>query len=1009
MPLNRIWICVWTCLVLAAAEGPRCPPWATQDQCQENGSVVDEHFFVVNGQKLQITSDVRYFHLTCPENVSLESEVLPRFERAVKVLYVKLTACAPPSQGYAAALQALNISVRSTLELDKTPAQPELRAVHLRDLDIASLAISSAAALLIPDPDFVEPLVTLRNLQLTGVTLSRSATLLLPQTLQSLSLNNVGLASIPADAFARLPKLSRFVVRDDLLREVDLSAAPALEVVQLTAPVDGLTLGPSIENVTLRNAHSAVLRGNCSSLRNVVIDNVITALPAGWLSACPAVDTLRVWRVRSGLMGADELRGARALRVLEVRHCGLRTLHPRWIEDAPALYRLDLSSNELEQLPSELVDAAPALEEVEMSSNRLGRAAVATLAALPALRALSLERNPLADLCGSGDAYVAHVMSPLWQTHSLRALRLARTGLARICRDWRSDLVALTDIDLRHNNISRLEFDDLQWRRTHTTTVDVRGNPVRDVSYTRDQFAAVLAGNVSDDFASSRLTSLLLDAPLKCDCSAYWFARAARERPEHARAALRDARCATGAALLAVPPHALLCALPAALGPCAAGCACLVSGERAELRCARAGLRRVPRAPRGLPARALLLPHNNISRLTPDDIAPELEVRAPSTVDRAAREIASADAPSESSHFRRFFRPQVLDLSDNRIVSIDPATTAVLFDGRRSVRLAGNPLRCDCDSLPLLRALAAHVRAAGAEGAEGAGEARCAGGEDALAAATRLAARCSPALWPLALVGLALAAASAVAAACLTRPVARQRFKRFLFERGLCLRWLLRPLREDDDSERPFDAFVSFSHLDAEFAAQLATRLERDAGLRLCLHERDWTPGRWIPAQIAESVSRSRRTLVLLSERFLASTWARAEMREAYAAALRDQRPRLLLLLLPGLRPELAAAADADLRAYLASVTYLRWDDPHFWDKLVLAMPRPRTRVSPAPAPSPAAAPAPSPAPAPAPSPAAAPAPSPAPAPAPSPAAAPAPSPAAVDPPAKTLAPPPSA
>ncbi|XP_064072556.1 protein toll-like [Vanessa tameamea] len=946
MPINRIWIFVWTCLVLAAAEGPRCPPWATQDQCRENGSVVDEHFFVVNGQKLQITSDVRYFHLTCPENVSLESEVLPRFERAVKVLYVKLTTCAPPAQGYAAALQALNITVRSTLELDKTPAQPELRAVHLRDLDIASLAISSAAALLIPDPDFVEPLVTLRNLQLTGVSLSRSATLLLPQTLQSLSLNNVGLASIPADAFARLPKLSRFVVRDDLLREVNLSAAPALEVVQLAAPVDGLTLGPSIENVTLRNAHSAVLRGNCSSLRNVVVDNVITALPAGWLSACPAVDTLRVWRVRSGLVGADELRGARALRVLEVRHCGLRTLHPRWIEDTPALYRLDLSSNELEQLPSELVDAAPALEEVEMSSNRLGRAAVATLAALPALRALSLDRNPLADLCGSGDAYVAHVMSPLWQTHSLRALRLARTGLARICRDWRSDLVALTDIDLRSNNISRLEFDDLQWRRTHATTVDVRGNPVRDVSYTREQFAAVLAGNVSDDFASSRLTSLLLDAPLKCDCSAYWFARAARERPEHARAALRDARCGSGAALLDVPPHALLCALPAALGPCAAGCTCFVSGERAELRCARAGLRRVPRAPRGLPARALLLPHNNISRLTPDDIAPELEV---------------------------------LDLSDNRIVSIDPATTAILFDGRRSVRLAGNPLRCDCDSMPLLRALAAHVRA---EGAEGAGGAQCAGGEDALAAATRLAARCSPALWPLALVGLALAAASAVAAACLTRPVARQRFKRFLFERGLCLRWLLRPLREDDDSERPFDAFVSFSHLDAEFAAELATRLERDAGLRLCLHERDWTPGRWIPAQIAESVSRSRRTLVLLSERFLASTWARAEMREAYAAALRDQRPRLLLLLLPGLRPELAAAADADLRAYLASVTYLRWDDPHFWDKLVLAMPRPRARV----ASSPAAAPASSPAPAPA--------------------SSPAPAPASVDPPAKTLAPP---
>lgn len=153
---------------------------------------------------------------------------------------------------------------------------------------------------------------------------------------------------------------------------------------------------------------------------------------------------------------------------------------------------------------------------------------------------------------------------------------------------------------------------------------------------------------------------------------------------------------------------------------------------------------------------------------------------------------------------------------------------------------------------------------------------------------------------------------------------------------------MLRPLREDDDADRPYDAFVSFSHHDEWFAAELARRLERGAARRLCLHERDWRPGDWIPAQIARSVRLSRRTLVLLSERFLASAWARAELREAYGAALRSSRPRLLLVLLPGLAPARAAAADPALRAYLAAATYLRWEDPLFWDKLLLALPKPR-------------------------------------------------------------------
>lgn len=96
---------------------------------------------------------------------------------------------------------------------------------------------------------------------------------------------------------------------------------------------------------------------------------------------------------------------------------------------------------------------------------------------------------------------------------------------------------------------------------------------------------------------------------------------------------------------------------------------------------------------------------------------------------------------------------------------------AALFEAGRSVRLDGNPLRCDCDTLPLLRALerdaARHPGRPGQHPGRRGGACRGADLERA----------CATALWPYALAALALAAASAVTAGCLARPAARQRLK----------------------------------------------------------------------------------------------------------------------------------------------------------------------------------------------------------------------------------------
>ncbi|XP_022826408.1 protein toll-like [Spodoptera litura] len=167
-------------------------------------------------------------------------------------------------------------------------------------------------------------------------------------------------------------------------------------------------------------------------------------------------------------------------------------------------------------------------------------------------------------------------------------------------------------------------------------------------------------------------------------------------------------------------------------------------------------------------------------------------------------------------------------------------------------------------------------------------------------------------------------------AALWRQPGLRLRLKVMRQRRG----WL--PELEDD--ARCFDVFVSFSHGDEQFVrSQLVARLESGpTPYRLCLHYRDWAPGGWIPAQIAASVRASRRTVAVVSEHFLRSSWARAEFQEAHALALRDARPRLVVVLMeePSKLP-----LDDRLRRYLATNTYVRWGDPWFWEKLYLALP----------------------------------------------------------------------
>ncbi|KAL0985253.1 hypothetical protein UPYG_G00154620 [Umbra pygmaea] len=152
-------------------------------------------------------------------------------------------------------------------------------------------------------------------------------------------------------------------------------------------------------------------------------------------------------------------------------------------------------------------------------------------------------------------------------------------------------------------------------------------------------------------------------------------------------------------------------------------------------------------------------------------------------------------------------------------------------------------------------------------------------------------------------------------------------------------------MEEEDLLEREeevrYDAFVSFSSRDEAWVlGVMAPKLEAEGEprLRLCLHHRDFEVGKGIVDNIAEGIYSSRRTVCVLTRRYLRSDWCGLEMRMATHRLLSEQSHRLILIFLDHISP-FELSAFHRLAKLTRTRTYLDWPQDEderirFWERL---------------------------------------------------------------------------
>ncbi|NXQ86552.1 TLR21 protein, partial [Nyctibius grandis] len=138
-----------------------------------------------------------------------------------------------------------------------------------------------------------------------------------------------------------------------------------------------------------------------------------------------------------------------------------------------------------------------------------------------------------------------------------------------------------------------------------------------------------------------------------------------------------------------------------------------------------------------------------------------------------------------------------------------------------------------------------------------------------------------------------------------------------------------------------YDAFVSYSENDSDWVENIMVQELEQAcpPFRLCLHKRDFVPGKWIVDNIIDSIEKSHKTLFVLSEHFVQSEWCKYELDFSHFRLFDENNDAAILVLLEPIQSKAIPKRFCKLRKIMNTKTYLEWPPGEeqqeiFWENL---------------------------------------------------------------------------
>ena len=134
--------------------------------------------------------------------------------------------------------------------------------------------------------------------------------------------------------------------------------------------------------------------------------------------------------------------------------------------------------------------------------------------------------------------------------------------------------------------------------------------------------------------------------------------------------------------------------------------------------------------------------------------------------------------------------------------------------------------------------------------------------------------------------------------------------------------------------KRIFDAFVLY-HFDTDDSFvidYLQPELEENRNFKLCIHSRNFTPGRDIKDNIEEAIEGSNSAIIVMSQGFVDSMWCKEEFTHCYIENMKDAAFNLFVIMMQP--TDTLVNISNYMKMFFETTTYLQRHDPELFTKL---------------------------------------------------------------------------